>query len=142
MSRDVVVRDVVVTLPGGKRVDAQLGAHLIRTDQPASSGGEDSAPSPFQLFLAAIGTCAGIYVAGFCQKRGLATEGIRLHQRNHLDRETGALTRVEIDIEVPPGFPEKYLEALVRVADQCAVKKAIQAQPVFEVKAIVAPQRS
>ena len=129
--------DMVVTLPGGKRVDTRIGAHVIRTDQSASNGGEDSAPSPFQLFLAAIGTCAGIYVAGFCQKRGLPTEGIRLRQRNHVDRETGVLTRVEIDVEVPPGFPEKYLEALVRVADQCAVKKAIQAQPVFEVKALV-----
>ncbi len=130
--------EMVVTLPGGKRVDTQIGKHVIRTDQPASYGGEDTAPAPFDLFLAAIGTCAGIYVAGFCQKRGLPTEGIRLRQRNLIDREKGVLTRVELDIEVPPGFPEKYLEALVRVADQCAVKKAIQAQPVFEVKAAVA----
>ncbi len=129
--------EMIVTLPGGKRVDAQIGKHLVRTDQPAEAGGEDSAPPPFGLFLAAIGTCAGIYVAGFCQKRGLPTEGIRLRQRNHFDRETGVLTRVEIDVEVPPTFPAKYHDALVRVADQCAVKKAIQAQPAFEVRAVV-----
>jgi putative redox protein len=128
--------ELVVTLPGGKKVDAHLGGHVVRTDQPVSNGGEDSAPSPFNLFLAAIGTCAGIYVAGFCQKRGLPTEGIRLVQRSHLDPETGALARVEIDIELPSGFPEKYRDALVRVADQCAVKKAIQAQPVFDVKTV------
>src|SRR5512142_2983231 len=93
--------EMIVTLPGGKRVDTQIGRHVIRTDQPVEGGGEDSAPPPFGLFLAAIGTCAGIYVAGFCQKRGLPTEGIRLRQRNHFDRETGALTRVEIDVEVP-----------------------------------------
>jgi ribosomal protein S12 methylthiotransferase accessory factor len=131
--------EMTVTLPGGKRVDTQIGKHVIRTDQPVSNGGEDTAPSPFQLFLAAIGTCAGIYVAGFCQKRGLPTEGVRIRQRNHVDAETGALARVELDIEVPPAFPEKYFDALVRVADQCAVKKAIQAQPVFEVKTVVAP---
>jgi ribosomal protein S12 methylthiotransferase accessory factor len=130
--------EMVVTLPGGKRVDTQIGSHVIRTDQPVSNGGEDTAPAPFSLFLASIGTCAGIYVAGFCQKRGLPTEGIRLVQRNRIDPETGVLAGVAIDIEVPPGFPEKYLEALVRVADQCAVKKAIQAQPVFEVRAVVA----
>jgi ribosomal protein S12 methylthiotransferase accessory factor len=130
--------ELVVTLPGGKRVDTQIGPHVIRTDQPASNGGEDTAPSPFNLFLAAIGTCAGIYVAGFCQKRGLPTDGIRLVQRNAFDRETGTLTGVEIDVEVPAGFPEKYLDALVRVADQCAVKKAIQAQPPFRVRAVVA----
>ncbi len=131
--------EMTVTLPGGKRVDTQIGSHVIRTDQPVSNGGEDTAPSPFQLVLAAIGTCAGIYVAGFCQKRGLPTEGIRIRQRNHFHPETGVLARVELDIEVPPSFPDKYFDALVRVADQCAVKKAIQAQPVFEVKTVVAP---
>jgi ribosomal protein S12 methylthiotransferase accessory factor len=128
--------DMIVTFPGGKKVDTQLGRHVIRTDQPAAGGGEDSAPSPFNLFLAAIGTCAGIYVVGFCQKRELPTDGIRIRQRNHFDAETGVLARVELDIEVPPSFPEKYREALVRVADQCAVKKAIQAQPVFEVRTV------
>lgn len=128
--------ELTVTLPGGKRVDTRIGAHVIRTDQPAAGGGEDSAPAPFDLFLASIGTCAGIYVAGFCQKRGLPTEGIRIVQRNHADAE-GTLTRVELEVVVPPGFPEKYLDALVRVADQCKVKKAIQAQPVFEVRTVV-----
>ncbi len=130
--------EMIVTLPGGKRVDTQIGKHVIRTDQPVEGGGEDSAPAPFDLFLASIGTCAGIYVAGFCQKRGLPTEGIRIVQRNHSDPETGALVRVELDVLVPAGVPEKYLEALVRVADQCKVKKAIQAQPVFQVKTVVA----
>jgi ribosomal protein S12 methylthiotransferase accessory factor len=130
--------EMIVTLPGGKRVDTRIGSHVVRTDQPVEGGGEDSAPAPFDLFLASIGTCAGIYVAGFCQKRGLPTEGIRIVQRNRFEGEGGTLVRVELDVLVPPGFPEKYLDALVRVADQCKVKKAIQAQPVFEVKAVVA----
>lgn len=129
--------EMIVTFPGGKRVDTQIGQHVIRTDQPVSNGGEDTAPSPFNLFLAALGTCAGIYVVGFCQKRGLSTEGIRIRQRAHQDPETGVLARVELDIEVPPEFPERYHEALVRVADQCAVKKAIQAQPEFQVRTVV-----
>jgi ribosomal protein S12 methylthiotransferase accessory factor len=130
--------EMIVTLPGGKRVDTQIGEHVIRTDQPVAGGGEDSAPAPFDLFLASIGTCAGIYVAGFCQKRGLPTDGIRIVQRNHSDPESGTLVRVEMDVMLPAGFPEKYVEAVVRVADQCKVKKAIQAQPVFEVKAVIA----
>jgi ribosomal protein S12 methylthiotransferase accessory factor len=128
--------EIVVTLPGGKRVDAQVGRHLVRTDQPVAGGGEDSAPSPYQLFLASIGTCAGIFVAGFCQKRGLPTEGIRIVERLRT-AEDGSLAGVDLDIEVPPGFPEKYHEALVRVADQCSVKKAIQVQPRFAVRTVV-----
>ena len=130
--------EMIVTLAGGKKVDTEIGGHVIRTDQPVSNGGEDTAPAPFDLFLAALGTCAGIYVASFCQKRELPTEGIRIKQRWERDRETGVLQKVELDIEVPPSFPEKYRDALVRVADQCAVKKAIQAQPQFEVRTVVA----
>ncbi len=129
--------EMIVTLPGRKRVDAQIGSHLLRTDQPVASGGEDSAPAPFELFLASIGTCAGIYVAGFCQKRNIPTEGIRIRQRYHFAPETGVLAKVELEIEVPPSFPAQYHDALVRVADQCAVKKAIQAQPAFAVRTVV-----
>lgn len=130
--------ELVVTLPGAKKVDAAFGEFVVRTDQPVSGGGEASAPSPFQLFLSSLGTCAGIYVAGFCQKRGVPTEGIRILQRNAFDPETGVIASVDFEIVVPRDFPEKYYEALVRVVDQCAVKRAIQAQPKFTVKTVAA----
>jgi putative redox protein len=127
--------DIIVTLPGGRRVDAQVGRHVVRTDQPENNGGEDVAPSPFDLFLASLGTCAGIFVQGFCAKRGLPADGIRIIERPSFGPE-GVLASVELDIEVPASFPEKYREALVRVAEQCSVKRAITAQPVFTVRAL------
>ena len=129
--------DMIVTFPGGARVDAQFGQHTIRTDQPVRSGGEDSAPAPFAVFLASIATCAGIYVLGFCNQRGLSTEGIKLVQRLEVDRATGLVAKIGIDIQVPPGFPEKYHEALVRAANQCAVKKHLEHPPAFEVRTVV-----
>ena len=128
--------EIVVTLAGGRRVDALVGKHLVRTDQPVEDGGEDTSASPFQLFLASIGTCAGVFVQGFCSKRGISPEGIRIRERPHLHPETGALTAVDLEIEVPPGFPEKYRDALVRVAGKCSVKQAIQAQPAFDVRTV------
>jgi putative redox protein len=127
---------IVVTFPGGKRVDARIGDHVVRTDQPVAGGGEDSAPTPFALFAASMATCAGIFVVGFCQKRGLPTDGIRVVERLH-HGDDGALAGVDLDIEVPATFPEKYRDALVRVADQCSVKRAIQAQPRFQVRTVV-----
>ena len=130
--------DLTITLPGRKHVDALVGDHVIRTDQPVAKGGEDSAPAPYDLFLAAIGTCAGIYVASFCQNRGLPTEDIRIHQRVHKNQETGVMASVELRIEVPPEFPAKYHDALVWAVDGCAVKKAIAAQPTFDVETVIA----
>ena len=128
--------EIIVTLPGGRRVDASVGGHLVPTDQPIANGGEDTAPSPFQLFLASIGTCAGIFVQGFCAKRGIPFDRIRIRERVQIDAE-GALIGVDLDIEVPPEFPEQYRDALVRVANQCSVKQAIAAKPVFAVRTVV-----
>ncbi len=130
--------DMTVSFPGGARVDAQFGHHTIRTDQPVRGGGQDSAPAPFTVFLASIATCAGIYVLGFCSQRGLPTDGITLKQRVEVDPRTGMVAKIGIDITVPPDFPEKYHEALIRAANQCAVKKHLEHPPAFDVKTVVA----
>jgi ribosomal protein S12 methylthiotransferase accessory factor len=128
---------MTITFPGGARVDAQVGPYTIRTDQPPQSGGEGSAPAPFALFLASIGTCAGIYVLGFCRQRGLTTDGIEITQRAEPDPRTGMIAVVRLDIQVPADFPEKYHEALIRAANQCAVKKHLETPPMFEVRTVV-----
>lgn len=129
--------EMTMTFPGGARVDAQFGDFTIRTDQPTHAGGEGSAPAPFALFLASIGTCAGIYVLGFCGKRGLPTAGIQIVQRMETNPVTGMIEKIALDIQVPPGFPEKYHEALVRAASQCTVKKHLEAPPAFDVRTVV-----
>lgn len=116
-----------VVFPGGARVDALMGNLVIETNQ------DGSAPAPFGLFLASIGTCAGIYVLSFCKHRGLSTEGVKVVQRVHSNPETRMVDRIDLDIVVPPDFPEKYHEALVRAADQCAVKKHLAQPPEFQV---------
>ena len=88
---------------------------------------------PFELFLASIGTCAGIYVLGFCRQRNLPTEGIRIIQRNHPNMATGMIDPIDLEIQVPPTFPAQYYEALVRSAELCKVKKTLEHPPVFEV---------
>jgi len=125
--------EFVVDFPGGARVDAHFGPYTVKTDQPPAGGGEGSAPAPFSLFLASIATCAGIYVLGFCRQRGLPTEGIRLVQRVERDPLTHMVAKVALDIQLPPDFPEKYRGAVIRSAEQCAVKKAIEKPPVFAV---------
>ena len=129
-----------ITFPGGKKVNAEFNGMTLETDQPVKYGGGGSAPTPYETFLASIGTCAGIFVLSFCQERKIPLEGVSLRQRleyvQTLDGKT-ALGSIVIEIVVPPGFPEKYHKALVRVADQCAVKKTILAPPAFEVRTVV-----
>lgn len=125
-----------ITLPHGRRVDVQVGRHVVHTDQPVDNGGEDTAPSPFELFLASLGACAGIFVQGFCAARKLPTEGIALTEVPTFGAD-GVLERVALRLELPAGFPERYREPLERVVAQCSVKKAIAAQPDISVEVTV-----
>jgi putative redox protein len=124
--------EMMVDFPGGDRVDAHFGPYTVLTDQPNSKGEPGSAPTPFSLFLASIATCAGIYVLGFCRQRNLPTEGLKIIQRYH-QNPTGMVEIVELEIQTPPGFPEKYLPSLVRSAELCLVKKHLENPPRFKV---------
>ncbi len=125
--------EMMIDFPDGARVDAHFGPYTVMTDQPPMGGGKGAAPTPFALFLSSIGTCAGIYVLGFCRQRNLPTDGIRIMQRVHSDPMSGMVTKVDLEIQVPPTFPEKYRDSLVRSAELCAVKKHLENPPSFNV---------
>lgn len=125
--------EMLIDFPGGSKVDAHFGGFTVATDQPPVA----SAPSPFELFLASIGTCAGIYVLGFCVQRGLPTAGIRIVERVNHSRQSGMVEQIDLEIQVPPTFPEKYRDSLIRSAELCAVKKHLEKPPRFEIKTTV-----
>jgi ribosomal protein S12 methylthiotransferase accessory factor len=127
------IMEMMIDFPGGAKVDAHFGPFTVETDQSPAGGGEGSAPTPFEMFLASIGTCAGIYVLGFCQQRSLPTEGIRILQHIHRDPSTGMVGKIDLEIQAPSTFPEKYLPSLVRSAELCLVKKHLESPPVFDV---------
>jgi putative redox protein len=122
-----------VTFDGGKVITAHINGHTIKTDQPLNSDGTNSAPSPFELFLASIGTCAGIYVKSFCDQRGIPSENIKIIQTSNYDKQTGLPANIKIDIQLPEDFPDKYRAAVINVAELCKVKKTIASPPKFEV---------
>ena len=120
-----------INFPGGKKVYAEYNGFTHKTDQPLEGGGENSAPSPFELFLAALGTCAGFYVLSFCQQRGIDMAGIELRQSMETDARTHLIGRVDIEIILPATFPEKYRAAVVQAAQLCTVKKHLENPPKF-----------
>jgi len=115
--------DIKITFPGNLQVNAEYGPHTMVTNQ------DGSAPAPFALFLASIGTCAGIYVLSFCKQRGLDTTGLAITQQMQSDPATRRITHISLTLHLPSSFPEKYREAVIRAADQCTVKKHLQHPP-------------
>jgi ribosomal protein S12 methylthiotransferase accessory factor len=125
--------DMRITFPGNKQVAAEFDGMTVLTDQPKDAGGDGKAPAPFELFLASLGTCAGIFVLSFCRKRGLPTEGLEILQSAHWDEAEHRVSKIALTIKLPAGFPEKYRDSVVATANLCTVKKHLAKPPEFEI---------
>lgn len=114
-----------VSFPGGVQVTARTESFEIRTDQPVEDGGDGTAPSPYDLFLSSVATCAGFYALRFCQQRQLDTLGLTIELDSRRHPETRRLEAITMKLTLPEGFPKKYHQAILRSVDQCSVKKAL-----------------
>ena len=128
-------REMKVTFPGGMRVDAEYKGRVIQTDQPVYQGGGGEAPAPFDLFLASIATCSGFYVLAFCKKRGISVENASVVMRTEKNPESKMIEKISIEVQLPPEFPEKYTNAVLKAVDACTVKAHMVEPPAFELKA-------
>jgi len=127
------MKDITVSFPGGKRVNAHYDGRTVETDQSVKNGGEGSAPEPFDLFFVSMATCVGIYVLEFCNSRKLNTDGLGVNLKAERDPEKKLFTPIRIEISLPTDFPEKYQKAILRTANLCTVKKHVMTAPEFDV---------
>ena len=97
-----------VTFPGGLAVDADCKGHTIHTDQPEKNGGGDTGPAPFDLFLASIATCAGLYALRFCEKRGFSADELSLTLEPVRDPEDKRVATIRIDVHLPQVFNYRW----------------------------------
>lgn len=122
-----------ITFGGNKKIDAHYRDFTIHSDQPVTSGGDNTALSPFELFLASIGMCTGFYVLAFCQSRSIPTDNIKITQTVIRNDATHMVEKVMIDINLPPDFPEKYKAAVIKTAQSCSVKKFLDSPPEIQI---------
>ena len=127
--------EMKITFPGGQKVNAEFKGKVIATDQPVKDGGEDSAPSPFNLFLASIGTCTGWYAQAFCQQRKIDTTGLSLNIDFNWNKEAHLITEINIYVTTPKDFPDNYRKALEKAISLCTVKRHLEQPP--SVKTII-----
>lgn len=115
------------------KINADFDGISIATDQPVKEGGDGSAPSPFQLFLASLATCAGVYAQRFCETRKISTEGLAIRVVCDFAQKGFTVEKMTYEMTLPKGFPEKYKSAIIRSVDLCAVKKHVCQCPEFEI---------
>ena len=125
--------DIHIKFAKNFQLEADLGTIKIMSDQSKESGGDGTAPNPYQYFIASIGLCIAHYVNAFCQQRDIATDEIKITEQVSVDPSSGKTSFNSI-IKLPAYFPDKYREALLKAAEGCKVKKTIQSIPEFKVE--------
>ena len=127
---------LVVSFPGGKKVDVDIGNFKINTDQSHEHGGDASAPEPFAMFLASLASCAGIFALGFCQSREISTEGFALYLDWENEDKPPFAAKARFRLVLPKDFPEKYQASIIRSVEKCRVKHYIHNPPEFSIEVV------
>ncbi|MBW1996481.1 MAG: OsmC family protein [Deltaproteobacteria bacterium] len=127
--------DIEILFPGGDKVEARLKGASITLGAKEETDSALGSVEPLDLFFISIGLCAAKYVMGFSRSREIPYEDSRILLRTQWDEDKKMHTHVKIEIELPPGFPEKYKKAVLKAVNLCSVKKHILTPPAFEVTA-------
>lgn len=114
-----------ISFPGNKKVDVAFKSFEIKTDQTIKNGGDETAPEPFALFLASLGSCAGIFAKSFFDTRKIKTEGMHLTLEAFFKKGQKHIDQLDITLYVGQDFPEKYIKPVIKAMDGCAVKNQL-----------------
>ncbi len=131
-----MTKEMIIEFGEGKKVSAITGNHTIATDMPVSLGGADSAPTPLDLFLASLATCAAHYARHFCESRSISMDGMEMRVEYIIDPESKQVSKFNYQLTLPEGFPEKYKAALLRAIDMCTIKKQLLNPPAFNLEIV------
>jgi len=133
---DASSRTIRVEHQGGDRLLIKTRGHEIRSDQPVEDGGEDTAPTPTELFVAGLAGCVAFYAGRFLQRNNLTTDGLAVICRYEWAENPHRVGEVILDVEAK-GLTAQRLEAFLRVIEHCTLHNTLLKPP--SVRINVAP---
>jgi uncharacterized OsmC-like protein len=129
--------DIIVRSSTGLAQSVEMGRHRIAADEPTAYGGTDTGASPYELLLAALGTCTAMTLRMFADRKGWPLEGVtvylhhdKIHAKDCADCETreGKLDRIERRIELRGALDADQRARLLDIANKCPVHRTLKAE--------------
>jgi uncharacterized OsmC-like protein len=103
--------------------------HTFTVDQPLADGGEDSAPTPTELFVASLGACVAFYARRYLARHHLPSEGLAVSTSYTMGSRPARVSAITLDIDLPDGVPAERRDALLAVASHCTVHNTLEDPP-------------
>lgn len=114
---------------GGDRFRIDMRQHSIVVDQPPSLGGEDSGPTPTELFVASVASCVAFYVGRFLSRHGMDPQGLGVSAEFSLETRPARVGEIRLRLLLPAGVPPERHAALLAVAAHCTVENSLEQRP-------------
>lgn len=128
---------VVVRGTGDFAQDIEIGGHRLGADEPVSLGGTGTGPTPYQLLLAALGSCMSMTVSLYAKRKGWPLEGVevrlrhdKIHARDCADCETreGKIDRIEKELRLEGPLDDEQRARLREIAERCPVHRTLRSE--------------
>ena len=125
---------LTVVHQGGDRFRIRVRGHEIDVDQPVGDGGEDTAPTPTELFVAALASCVAFYARRYLARHGLAADGLEVTAGYETGSRPARVVAVRIEVTPPAGLPPQRRDALLAVASHCTVHNTLTTAPAVDIR--------
>jgi len=114
-----------------------VGRHEIAADEPTAAGGTDVGPNPYDLLLAALGSCTSMTVALYARRKQWPLEAVTVrlrHSKIHAadcgscETREGRIDRIERDLELTGSLAEEQRARLLEIANKCPVHRTLTSE--------------
>lgn len=124
------MEEIDVTYRSGDRYRIAIRGHTLEVDQPVDAGGEDRAPTPTELFIASLASCAAFYAGRYLRRHDLPVDGLRVEAGFTWAKDRPSrVAAIALRVMLPVGFPEERRESLLAVVEHCTVHNSIVRPP-------------
>ena len=118
---------------GGDRFEVNVRCHKVTVDQPADVGGEDTAPTPTELFIAGLASCVAFYARRYLARHDLSPDGLAVTADFSMGGKPNRVTDITVRITPPAALPDERRDALLAIASHCTVHNTLDQPPTVDI---------